>query len=352
MLPSQIKTGEAIQTKWGNDVVTSLRELQYTNIPNNRIPVRIYKPFDPIMLEARAEGLSGADINWYIKLKEAVYYEKHKTDYTQIYWNATSLLDRPEIKMERYKDLYFNYKTKKLQWDDPTAIANLKVLKVVYDGDDFEIKNVHPKHVDLRLYPPFTTLFSSNSDFEYSVALTHGYVSETIPLSGVASGLKQWLPENLITAGELIHHDITTYQQIGIQFETSVKGQILDTTIGRPKVVIESTDTPTIHWNSTITGDFHYPIANLIGTGLTQKLAGSDIYYTNTYSSLSTTSLSALSGENCNITVFWSEVTITPPGGTPSSGYAIIFNVRDGRLVGINGAFDDAVTEVVITEQF
>ncbi len=274
MNPDFVKPGEPLKASWGNDVVSSLRNSTFNATAKSSQSKRIYKPFDPVSLE-----LEGS--TWYLKIQEAFYFENGKNTPTEIEISSDTLGEYPKITIQANKDLYFNWSTKKLVWANSDIIGNLKILSFVYDGADFQIKNLHPCHIDLRQAPPFTPLLS-NTDGAFTVAVTRGYLCERIP-SQTGGALNVRFPDGVESGGELVHHAITNEQQLSVIVQVDKTGAIYASGGNAVQLAVEASETDSTHYTPAGGDDdegqggvYHYKLCNYAG-GIQNFLGGSNI---------------------------------------------------------------------------
>lgn len=269
--PEFVNKGEAITARWANDVVSSIKS-DDKNIHIKTVSQKTVKrnPFDVSGIRKEAD-------KWYIRLQPALYFELDNNPY-DVKYDGVSLKTLSGIEVPEGKDLYFNYKDKSVVWSDTNI--GLKILDFEYiGGGDFKIKNLHPYNVDIRNYPPFTPLIS-NDDGDIYVAVTPGLVIERTT-NETANCLIIHEPNNLKSAGALVHHAIADGEQLACKFTTDVKGEI-DT--GTVQIAIENIDEPTIHYfpkagddSTGTTGDYHHKLFEFEGITSYKSFGGSDI---------------------------------------------------------------------------
>ena len=285
-LPDIVTKGNPATAKWANDVVQSLKDSTYNNIHDNRMPKKIFKPFD-IVASQYFE-----DIGWCIKLQKAYYYRKTDKHPGQNWLVPNKIIDPDGNPLEDYawmeiqqdKSLYFNYSTRALQWDNDATNpygANLKVVEFTWDGTDiWKAENVYGKHVDLRNCAPFTALFcKAPYSGDYVVALTEGVVAERIvPSSDV--GWKYWEVADT-DAGDYIWTNISLYYSLYINVNTNTVGQIstMPTRNLQSHLKTSTHYIPPVAGVSGTNGNYFYEMAQFNATGLNPILAGSDIEY-------------------------------------------------------------------------
>lgn len=266
--PRYIREGDELSPVWPNSVVDTLKDLnrnEYEEQIRTRKSKTKFNPFDVTSFK-----LSGS--SYVIKLQPAYYYEFGSTVPTEITYNGTSLTEGPQILVESSKDLYFNYKDKKLLWDDTNAVGNLKVLKIEYvGGDQTKFTNVNPQHVDLRNANPFECFLSKN-DSAYSVLVIPGCVAERVPAE---------------TGGSLVIHSpqlsasypITDGQQLSVIVNVTKFGTISAT----PTILVETVDPDSTHYVPDVAGgsgqigQYHYKLCEFVSSEFNIVLGGSHI---------------------------------------------------------------------------
>lgn len=269
MEPSFVSPGHGITANWANSVVSSIKSRD-NRTPNNATgSKRVYKPFDPISLT-----LSGS--SWYITLNEA--YRRNTDGIVEILDPAGSALTAyARFAVSPNEDLFYNWKTERLEWHDYSSIGNLKILQFDYDGDNFTITNLHPDNIDLTSYPPFYPLLVKNGS-SYEVALTPGKVIEINPAVTGGTCVVTHTPTG---TAELTWKAITNSQQASIKTTSNNFG-----TLSTTEFIVESVDPVSIHYTPPCgderegrEGEHHYKMCHL-DTDFYIDQGGSHIYYT------------------------------------------------------------------------
>jgi len=259
MYPSFVNPGEPVKASWANDVVSSIRSNTRGDSNLQNMTKRSPNPFDVIQITY--------DTTWQLTLQPGFI------DGEVVKYSDTNLTDYPLINVVPSKDLFYNWKDKKLVWDNPDEVGNMKILQFTYDEDEnFKVRNLHPHNIDTSKYPPFTPLFSK-TDSNYFVALTDGYVCGR-DVTGVTGGAVT-LYKPLSTGN---HYPITDGQQASVVCPITKTGLLS----ANPTIMIEDIDEDSTHFYPTAAniegegGTYHYKMCEFSGE-LKNVLAGSNI---------------------------------------------------------------------------
>ena len=270
MEPSFVSPGQGITAQWANNVVSSVKAKEYNRGLTPYGSKRIFKPFDPISLT-----LEGS--TWYLILNEAYRFNPPNEIAEILDPSGNALTSYTRLSVVPNKDLFYNWKTEKLEWLDYDAIGNLKILRFNYDVDTFTITNLHPQNIDLTSYPPFFPLLVNNAG-SYEVALTPGKVLEINPAVTGGTCVNEHIP----TGTEVLTwKSLSSGQQATIKTTSSVYG-----TLSTLSYIIEDVDPVSLHYIPTCgddqvgrAGEHHYKMCYLT-TEFINVLGGSHINYT------------------------------------------------------------------------